>query len=30
MEENGVRINIFLSVAGGCARREADSQIEAG
>ena len=30
MEENGVRINKFLSEAGVCSRREADRQIEAG
>ena len=30
MEENGVRINKFLSEAGVCSRREADKQIEAG
>ena len=29
MEENGVRINKFLSEAGVCSRREADRQIEA-
>ena len=28
MEENGVRINKFLSEAGVCSRREADRQIE--
>ncbi len=30
MDENGVRINKFLSEAGVCSRREADRQIEAG
>ena len=30
MEENGVRINKYLSEAGVCSRREADRQIEAG
>lgn len=30
MEENGVRINKFLSEAGVCSRREADRQVEAG
>lgn len=30
MEENGIRINKFLSEAGVCSRREADRQIEAG
>ena len=30
MEVNGIRINKFLSEAGGCSRREADRQIEAG
>ncbi len=30
MEENGVRINKFLSEAGVCSRREADRGIEAG
>ena len=30
MENNGVRINKFLSEAGVCSRREADRQVEAG
>ena len=30
MENNGVRINTFLSEAGVCSRREADRQVEAG
>lgn len=30
MEENGIRINKFLSEAGVCSRREADRQVEAG
>ena len=30
MEENGIRINKFLSEAGVCSRREADSQVELG
>lgn len=30
MEEQGIRINKFLSEAGVCSRREADRQIEAG
>lgn len=30
MEENGVRINKYLSEAGVCSRREADRQVEAG
>lgn len=30
MQENGIRINKFLSEAGICSRREADRQIEAG
>ncbi len=30
MEENGVRINKFLSEAGVCSRREADRQVEQG
>lgn len=30
MEENGVRINKFLSEAGYCSRREADRLIEQG
>ena len=30
MEENGVRINKFLSEAGVCSRRDPDRQIEAG
>ena len=30
MEENGVRINKFLSEAGVCSRRKEDRQIEAG
>lgn len=30
MDENGVRINKFLSEAGVCSRREADRQVEAG
>ena len=28
MEENGIRINKFLSEAGVCSRREADRQVE--
>ena len=30
MEENGIRINKFLSEAGVCSRREADRQVELG
>ena len=30
MEENGIRINKFLSEAGVCSRREADGQVELG
>ena len=30
MDEQGVRINKYLSEAGVCSRREADRQIEAG
>lgn len=30
MDENGVRINKYLSEAGVCSRREADRQVEAG
>lgn len=30
MEENGIRINKYLSEAGVCSRREADRQVEAG
>lgn len=30
MEEQGIRINKYLSMAGVCSRREADRQIEAG
>ena len=30
MEENGVRINRFLSEAGVCSRREADRQVAMG
>ena len=30
MQENGVRINKFLSEAGVCSRREADRQVELG
>ena len=30
MEENGIRINKFLSEAGVCSRREADHQVELG
>ena len=30
MENNGVRINKFLSEAGVCSRREADRKIENG
>lgn len=30
MEDNGIRINKFLSEAGVCSRREADRQIDAG
>jgi 23S rRNA pseudouridine2604 synthase len=30
MEENGIRLNKYLSDAGVCSRREADRQIEAG
>ena len=30
MEENGIRINKYLSEAGVCSRREADRQVELG
>lgn len=30
MEEQGIRINKYLSEAGVCSRREADRQVEAG
>ena len=30
MDEQGVRINKYLSEAGVCSRREADREIEAG
>ena len=30
MEENGIRLNKFLSASGICSRREADRSIEAG
>ena len=30
MQENGIRINKYLSEAGVCSRREADRQVELG